>query len=239
MEKSFKIFIDFDGTITKVDIGDEMFKLFGDSNEAERIIIDLLDDKISARTCWEDLCKNAGEINQKKLDDFILSVKPDEHFAEFISYCRNNNLDFYVLSDGFDYYIERFFAKENLHGIKTFSNRLTITENNRLKPEFPYYDPECRSSANCKRNHIINCSSDDDYTLYIGDGNSDKLPAQYCDFVFAKDSLLKFCEAERISFFPFKSFNDVKNKIEILRSKKNLKKRHQAELKRKEAYMAE
>ena len=47
------------------------------------------------------------------------------------------------------------------------------------------------TSANCKKNHIINHSSDDDITIYIGDGNSDKDAAQYCDFIFAKNDLLK------------------------------------------------
>jgi len=108
-----------------------------------------------------------------------------------------------------------------------------------LIPSFPYYDVACSSSANCKRNHIINNSGDDEYTVYIGDGNSDKYTIDFCDFIFAKDDLLKYCERNRISYFPFNNFLDVKNKLEQLQSKKNLKKRHRAELKRKETYKAE
>jgi len=48
---------------------------------------------------------------------------------------------------------------------------------------------------------------------------------------------LKFCEINRISFFPFDSFSDVINRIESLGNKKRLKKRHQAELKRREVYL--
>jgi 2-hydroxy-3-keto-5-methylthiopentenyl-1-phosphate phosphatase len=61
----------------------------------------------------------------------------------------------------------------------------------------------------------------------------------YCDFVFAKDNLLKYCEKERIPFFPFKNFKDVQHIMMKLLSKKRLKKRHQAELKRREAYVQE
>ncbi len=82
-------------------------------------------------------------------------------------------------------------------------------------------------------------SSDDEYTVYIGDGNSDKDAAQYCDFIFAKDGLARFCSMERISFYPFRDFNEVRNKLTELMLKKNLRKRHQAQLKRKSAYMAE
>ncbi|MCZ7609204.1 MAG: hypothetical protein M5U17_03485 [Ignavibacterium sp.] len=107
------------------------------------------------------------------------------------------------------------------------------------QPGYPHYDADSPSSANCKRNHIINHSSDEDYTVYIGDGNSDKEAAQYCDFIFAKKDLARFCSMERISFYPFSSFEDVQNKLIELMNKKNLRKRHQAQLKRKSAYLAE
>ena len=108
-----------------------------------------------------------------------------------------------------------------------------------LKAEYPYFYVDSLTSANCKKNHIINHSSEDDYTIYIGDGNSDKEAAQYCDFIFAKDGLARFCSMERISFYPFNNFIDIQNKITELVNKKNLRKRHQAQLKRKSAYMAE
>jgi 2-hydroxy-3-keto-5-methylthiopentenyl-1-phosphate phosphatase len=123
--------------------------------------------------------------------------------------------------------------------VKYYSNKLFVSDNGKLKTEYPHYDSEFPTSANCKRNHILNHSSDDDYTIYIGDGNSDKDAAQYCDFIFAKNDLLKYCSKEKIGFYPFKDFNDVTNKISELLSKKNLKKRHQAELKRKSAYISE
>jgi 2-hydroxy-3-keto-5-methylthiopentenyl-1-phosphate phosphatase len=98
---------------------------------------------------------------------------------------------------------------------------------------------DCQTSANCKRNHIINNSGEDDFTVYIGDGNSDKYSTQFCDFIFAKDDLLKHCERERITYFPFKKFEDVITKLESFKTKKRIKKRHQAELKRREIYLQE
>ena len=103
-------------------------------------------------------------------------------------------------------------------------------------PTFPYTDEECRKCANCKRNHILANSSDTDFTVYIGDGYSDTCPAQYCDFVFAKNSLLKYCEVNRITYFPFTNFRDVQKRLNELVNKKRLKKKHQAELKRKQVY---
>ncbi len=239
MEKIFKIFVDFDGTITKVDVGDSLFSQFGNKEEVDKIISKLLDDEISAKQSWISLCKTVGKVDKQKLDAYVDSIEIDETFHILVDYCIKNKIELFVLSDGFDYYIERIFKKENLSGIKVYSNKLTFTDDGSMIPVFPYLDADCTSSANCKRNHIINHSSDDDYTVFIGDGNSDKYTAQFCDFIFAKDDLLKFCERERITYFPFTNFNDVVTKLGQLQSKKRLKKRHQAELKRKEIYTIE
>ncbi|HSD63938.1 MAG TPA: MtnX-like HAD-IB family phosphatase [Ignavibacteriaceae bacterium] len=239
MEKVFKIFVDFDGTITREDTGDAIFSKFGHTETVQQVISDLLGDRISAKDCWLKLCESVGSINKNELDNFILGIEIDTTFHSFTEYCKKNNFDMFILSDGFDYYINIILQREKLGFIPVFSNKLEIDNKNKLTPSFPFYDSGCISSANCKRNHIINNSADDDFTVFIGDGNSDKYTVHFCDFVFAKDDLLKYCERERISYFPFNNFNDVMDRMEILRQKKRLKKRHQAELKRRNVYIQE
>jgi 2-hydroxy-3-keto-5-methylthiopentenyl-1-phosphate phosphatase len=239
MKNNIIVFVDFDGTITKDDVGEAIFREFGDQERVDKIIEDLMSDQITAKECWIRLFDTFIDFDRKKLDDFIDSFQIDESFHSFVSFCKKNELEIYVLSDGFDYYINKIFERENLTGLKVFCNNLSITADNQFILNFPYGSPDCPSSANCKRNHIINNSSDDDFTLFVGDGNSDKYTVQFCDYIFAKDSLLKFCEKERITFFPYKSFADVEKKTEELVNKKRLKKRHQAELKRKEVYIQE
>ncbi len=237
-EKVFKIFVDFDGTISKRDVGEAIFREFGNTSKVNDIIIKLLKDEITAKECWIQLCQSMGQINKSKLIDFIDKMEIDVTFRNFESYCVTNGLELFVLSDGFDLYINRIFEREKFYNLKVYCNRLKINDNI-LIPEFPYLDSGCTSSANCKRNHIINHSDDSDYTIFIGDGNSDKYTAQYCDYIFAKDDLLKFCESERITYYPYNNFDDVIAKIDQLRSRKRLKKRFQATLKRKELYTIE
>jgi 2-hydroxy-3-keto-5-methylthiopentenyl-1-phosphate phosphatase len=237
MKKEFKIFIDFDGTITE-DIGEGIFLKFGKEEEVKRIIKDLLADRISSKDFWFLVCDSIPQIDKEKLDDFIDGFSVDPTFRDFYKFCNENEIELFILSDGFDYYIERILKKEGLEDIKYYSNRLQIL-NNKLVPSFPYLDIDYPSSANCKRNHIINNSGEDEYTVFIGDGNSDKYAVPYCDFIFAKGDLLKFCEKERISYFPFNNFDDVKEIMLKLLARKRLKKRHQAELKRREAYIRE
>lgn len=237
--KTFKIFIDFDGTLTKEDVGEAIFRKFGDEKKVEEIVKRLLENKISSRQCWDELCELIKNPDQKELDDFIDKMEIDPSFVSFTKFCNENEIDYIVLSDGFDYYIDKLFNKAGVKGVKYYSNTLLIDRKHGLSVEYPYFDADSPTSANCKKNHIINHSSDDDYTIYIGDGNSDKDAAQYCDFIFAKKGLARFCSMERISFYPFNNFDDVKDKIVELMNKKNLRKRHQAQLKRKSAYLAE
>ncbi|OGU68600.1 MAG: 2-hydroxy-3-keto-5-methylthiopentenyl-1-phosphate phosphatase [Ignavibacteria bacterium RBG_16_36_9] len=238
-DKQFKIFLDFDGTITKNDVGEEIFKKALKEDIVKKIVEDLLTNKISSRECWESLCGSVSILDKTEFDDFILSQEIEPTLHRFIEYCEANGFELFVLSDGFDYYIEKILKRENLHHLKVYSNKLILNDEGKLIPSFPYYNADCRSSANCKRNHIIENSGEVDYTVFIGDGNSDNDAIQFVDFIFAKDDLLKFCEVQRITYFPFKDFDDVIVRLRELVSKKRLKKRYQAELKRREAFMIE
>lgn len=234
-KKIFKIFVDFDGTITQKDIGEEMFLRFGDADKANRIIEKWIKKEITSVDTWTQLCATVKNFNPVDFDSFLNEIDIDPTFKIFIEYCKLNNFELFILSDGLDYYINRVLERENLSHLKAYTNKL-LFEVDKLVPVFPYTDEECKQCANCKRNHIINNSSDEDYTVFIGDGYSDACPVQYCDFVFAKKSLLKFCETNRISFWPYKNFEDVIKQLDQLKSKKRLRHRHQAELKRKTVY---
>lgn len=235
-DQTIKIFVDFDGTIAKKDVGDSLFMEFGDQEIITEIADRWIAGNISSATFWEELFETLPDIKKSKMDDFVDSMEIEDGFFDFLNLCKENNIDLTVLSDGLDYYIERILKNNNLTHLKVYTNKLEFTEDNRMIPSFPHRDEECKTCANCKRNHIINNSSDEDITIYIGDGLSDTCPAQYTDYIFAKRTLLKFCEKNRISYYPFRTFIDIIPRIEKLLDKKRIKKRHQAELKRKAVY---
>lgn len=236
IDKVFKIFVDFDGTITRKDVGEHMFLEFGDPVTAKEVINRWIEGEITSLDTWTLLCKTIPQFDKVNFDKFLDTIEIDETFRPFVEYCNENNFQLTILSDGLDYYINYILAKEGITSVKVFSNKLVFSETNELIPVFPYRDEDCKLCANCKRNHILDSTGDDEYSFYAGDGLSDTCPAQYSDFVFAKDSLLKYCEKNGVNFFPFRSFNDVQKKIEEFRNKKRLKRKLQPELKRKEIF---
>lgn len=235
--KNFKIYVDFDGTITTKDIGEHMFLEFGDAEQCKEIISKWLTCELNSKEVWIKLCNTVKNFDEKEFSKFLEKFTIDPYFHDFIEYSKTHEFDLAILSDGLDYYIDQVSKKEKFDHLPIFCNVLKFDDKNNLVPEFPYTDEECSKCANCKRNHILNSSSDEDITIYIGDGWSDTCAAEHCDFIFAKKSLLTYCENNGLPYFPFNDFRDVKTIIEQLRNKKKLKKRHQALLKRRDAFM--
>jgi len=230
-----KIFCDFDGTITTKDVGENMFLEFGDSEKAYNIFNSWVRKEIDSTQEWMALLDLVKNLKEDEFNKFLSTIEIRYGFSEFVQFCNGNDFEITILSDGMDYYIKKILADNGFEYLKFYANSLVFNENG-LNVSFPFTDEECKECANCKRNHIIENSSDEDITIYIGDGYSDTCPVQFVDYVFAKKTLLKFCEKERISFYPFKNFKDIIAIISKLLEKNQLKKRHQAELKRKAVY---
>ncbi|NPV11059.1 MAG: MtnX-like HAD-IB family phosphatase [Ignavibacteria bacterium] len=233
-----KIFCDFDGTIAVEDIGNLFYREFGDPQICDDVVSKWREGKITSIGCLSTECRTIRNLTLEKAYDFIDQQKIDETFIDFVKFCKEKNLDLIIISDGLDLYINYILKKYNLD-IKFFANSIRINDDGTAEMIFPYSDSVCLKCANCKRNHIINNSSDDDITIYIGDGHSDRCPIEYVDYIFAKKHLLKYCEINRISYSPFENFSDVKLAIEKLLSKKRIKKRNTAILKRRELYLLE
>ncbi|MCX8056999.1 MAG: MtnX-like HAD-IB family phosphatase [Ignavibacteria bacterium] len=233
-----KIFCDFDGTIAVEDIGNLFYREFGEPQICDEYVLKWREGKISSKECLSGECKTIRNLTLEKAFECIDKQKIDETFIDFVKFCEQKNLELIVLSDGLDLYIKRIFERYKIN-VKYYSNSIRIYDDGTAEMIYPYSDNICLKCANCKRNHIINNSSDDDITIYIGDGYSDRCPIEYVDYIFAKKDLLKHCEANRISYFPFDNFKTVQTLIEKLISKKRIKKRNTAILKRRELYLLE
>lgn len=239
---SLKIFIDFDGTITKQDVGNAFFKEFGGEICSE-YVAEYKAEKISAKQLFRKEVAAIGLLDEKKATEFLHQQRLDESFKTFVEFCRSRQLEFHVVSDGLDYYINEILKHNGINEVSFFANRLEVVpvENgfSKLAISFPFDDAECTRCACCKRNIMLTKCGEDDTIVYVGEGCSDRCPVQYADIVFAKDELQKICQQKNISYFLYDSFADVVRRLEELLSKKTLRKRREAEMKRTQAFMRE
>ena len=242
MTHSLKIFCDFDGTVTVDDVGENFFHTFG-NEEIPKILDDLYAGRIMPRECYDREFAVLQGLTLSSCEDFISKQTIDPHFREFTEWCREQKIDFWILSDGFDFYIGRILERFELANIPFLSNHLAMSApvhgyagDLHVEPKFPFTDSECDQCANCKRNHMLTLSGDDDIIVYVGDGISDRCPARYADIVFAKGRLVKYCQEENITYFEYRTFRQVIDRMKDLTGRKRLKKRREAEMHRRDLF---
>ncbi len=240
-----KFFIDFDGTITKQDVGDALFETFG-GEVCKEFVREYREEKLSAVQCFEKETAACGIVDLTMLHTFLDSQEIDETFPEFIEYCKSKQYEYAILSDGMDYYIKRILNKYSIGDVPVYANVLNLVPDSvigkvRFVPSFPYTDEVCERCASCKRNHLLSLTGDEDIIVYIGEGYSDRCPVNFADIVFAKDDLLKYCRREEIPHAEYKTFGDIVKYVEKMTTNKGttkirLRKRRLAELARREVF---
>ncbi len=236
-ELSYIVFTDFDGTITRNDIGDSMFQVFGNPEKCSEAFRAARDGKIGMTEGWQRSCATVESLSSATFDSFVERQDIDGGFHRFERYCAGESIPIHIVSDGFDLYIRHVLEREQLSHLPFYSNELIIEAGGTLSPHFPYTDEECRMCANCKRNHLLTKSGDDSVIVYIGNGYSDQCPSNYADVVFAKGALLTYCERENITYHRFESFDDVLAKFKTIVELGRPRKRRTAELARKDIFM--
>jgi 2,3-diketo-5-methylthio-1-phosphopentane phosphatase len=235
--KKLYIYTDFDGTITKKDIGDEIFKLFG---KFEPFNSQLRQGILNIRDYWKILCNELDHnISFDDIYNFAINEEIDPYFPKFANFCFNEIIPLSIVSDGFDVYIEPILKKHNLDWINVFCNKLIKTDYN-FQPFYIGASESCNClSASCKRNYLISNTPPEYVIAYIGDGYSDFCAAEHSDIIFAKGELASYCSVNRIPHYPFNNFFDVLRILQDIIKKNKIKTRYQAYLKRENALKIE
>lgn len=237
-ELKLAVFCDFDGTITKLDLGDEIFKVYGNF---EPYHSQLREGKLLIRDYWQIQCRELKPgINAEIIQSYAEQSEVDEYFKVFAEFCRENGISLSILSDGFDTYIKPVLNQIGLDWIPVFCNHLIFNNGSPPIPVYPYASESCEClCASCKRNSMLNCIDDNTVLIYIGDDYSDFCGAEHSDIVFAKKNLAAYCNENKIPHYPYSTFFDILRITKNIITKKKLKKRYQAQIKRKQAIEAE
>jgi 2-hydroxy-3-keto-5-methylthiopentenyl-1-phosphate phosphatase len=212
MKAPYFVAIDFDGTVTDVDIIDAVLQTFArpEWNEAELLWEQGI---IGSRECLErQMAMVDGTLDQ--LLDYIGRFSIDETFGDFIAFLEDRQIPFAIVSDGFQVFIERLLENAGLRRLPIIANGLR-EEQGRLKTAFPYTDPAC-NAANCKCMAVQELSKNRSLIL-LGDGQSDYCLAHRSSHVFSKKKLTEYCIERNILHTPFDSFGEI---TEFLKTKR-------------------
>lgn len=207
----FQIFCDFDGTITKEDTLNKFLRVYADKKWLE-LEDDWVSGKIGSRECTSKQMELVPSLTIEEIDKFINTIDIDENFKDFMEFVKSENIDFYIVSDGFDYFINRILEKNGFKEIRVFSNHLEVKDG-KFFCSFPYSNPKCKTGAGmCKCNIIKKEKNVTNAVYYVGDGVSDFCASKCANKVFAKGRLLEYCKKNKIAengLIGFSSFDEI------------------------------
>lgn len=204
MNKPYFAAIDFDGTVTDVDIIDAVLQEFARPEWRE------------VEALWEQGIIGSGECLERqmslvdrpleKLLEYIDGFSIDSTFKDFVAALDARGIPYAVISDGFQVFIERLLANAGLGQVPVCANLLR-GERGALKTVFPFSQPGC-PSANCKCAAVAELSRGRSL-IVIGDGRSDFCLAHKAQHVFTKKKLCGYCRENNIPHTPFDSFAEI------------------------------
>jgi 2-hydroxy-3-keto-5-methylthiopentenyl-1-phosphate phosphatase len=210
------VFCDFDGTITQLDVTDQILTQLAHPSWRE-IEQEWVRGLIGSRECLERQMALV-ETSTKELDALIDAIPIDPDFPAFYRFIQMRGLPFYMVSDGFDYFIRRIlkrsgFDEQLRNGAYLFSSCLRV-RGRRLIASFPRSAVPCEHGcATCKAAIIRRLGAGRRPIIFIGDGLSDRFAVEESHVVFAKRQLLAYCREKGIACRPFETFAEIQRAL--------------------------
>jgi 2,3-diketo-5-methylthio-1-phosphopentane phosphatase len=209
---SIAVLCDFDGTVATEDVGNLLFRRFSEDGRSMEVVEAWRRGEISSRECLERECALA-RASKEDIDRFLKERRLDPYFRDFLDFARRRKFPVVILSDGLDYYIEWLLMRHGVGDVEVYANHLVLGDHT-LSVEFPYYDLlDCTDCGNCKKYHLEKIRERGHAIVYVGDGYSDRCPAEAADLVIAKGVLLEHCRRKGIPCLTYQSFRDVERHL--------------------------
>lgn len=209
MNGPIAIFVDFDGTIAKADVGYRLFHHFSNGRN-ETLIPAWKSGSMSSRQILQaeaEMVRGTREQLLAFCDQFTL----DPDWGDFVTLARISHIPLQVCSDGLSFYIEYLLQRYGFADLEVTANR-GVSAGDRLHVEFPFLASGCGRCGNCKGARIRQFRAafpERRQIVFVGDGYSDLCAAAEADILYAKSDLAAYCAANGIAYTPFRTFADV------------------------------
>jgi 2-hydroxy-3-keto-5-methylthiopentenyl-1-phosphate phosphatase len=198
---------DFDGTAAEFDVQQVILDALADHDHWRTINREWAAGHMTtaerARAQWALL--RGGE---RDVLDVLEPLRLDPGFPAFVQLCEERGFPLYIVSDGFDFYIEPLLARAGLAYLPVFANSLRY-EDGVAHMSFLLQRSPDQYYGNDKTFVMEQVRQPGSTLVFVGDGHSDRAAAHEADLIFAKDRLADYCEAERLPFKPFVTFDDI------------------------------
>lgn len=219
MKKAPVIFCDFDGTITLSDNIVAIMKHFQPPGY-ESIMKDTVDQKISLQQGVSAMFALLPSEQKEEIIQFVLGQAGiREGFAEFLSYIRQERIEFYVTSGGMDFFIDPLLAPFGIPNDHIYCNRADFTRPHiDIVWPHPCEHPCTNDCGMCKATIMRKFDPSIYERILIGDSLTDFQGAKIADLVYSRSILTKKCEELQVHHVPFTTFFDILEDLQLKRA---------------------
>ncbi len=210
MNNRYKVFFDFDNTITSFDVLDDVIKRFSVNGDWVKFENAWASGEIGSKECLRGQLRSL-RVRKKDLLAYLSRIKIDGYFVKILDLLKEKGIEPVIVSDSFSFLIKTILEKNGIngnHNLKIYANQLRFKDN-RLIPYFPHSSPVCSDCGNCKKMHVLDLEAGRRQRIYIGDGRSDLCAAEHADVVFAKGALLRHLRNRKKGCREFNSLRNV------------------------------
>jgi 2-hydroxy-3-keto-5-methylthiopentenyl-1-phosphate phosphatase len=204
---------DFDGTITQDDQSFLLLDTFAKGNWRQ-LLAEYREGKISVGHFNTKAFAMVKEDKQTLLDFIKGKVKIRAGFSELLTYCRKNGIQFIIVSNGLDFYIDAILKHIGVHNIKVFAAQAHFSSRG-IDVKYMGQDGSY-SESEFKETYVRSFLVNSYRVIYVGNGLSDISPAKQAHHIFARDELLAYCKEASLNCTPFVDLNDVVRGLELL-----------------------
>jgi 2-hydroxy-3-keto-5-methylthiopentenyl-1-phosphate phosphatase len=175
--------IDFDGTVTDKDIGDELCERFA---PPEWKAID--DAWVRNEITLPEAQRRMWALCRAERAEAIEHARAVGHrrpgLAGLLSAVNRLGGEVWLASGGFDFYVEALLGEEGSAFARRYYNGTRFADGG-VEVSFPHTELHCDRCAVCKGKVCDLARTVADRVIFVGDGSSDRCVVGHCDEIFA------------------------------------------------------
>ena len=205
---------DFDGTITEEDQAFLLLDAFASGNWRQ-LLTEYRAGKISVGNFNTRAFAMVKEDRQTLVNFVKRTAKIRPGFHELVAYCRREGIQFTIVSNGLDFYINTILTDSGVKNIEVFAAQAQFASRG---IEVKYIGPDGAHVDSDFKDTFTRLFLTKGYrVVYVGNGLSDLSPAEHAHHTFARDELLNLCKQTGLNCTPFVDLNDVVRSLKCLK----------------------
>ncbi|MCR8842910.1 2-hydroxy-3-keto-5-methylthiopentenyl-1-phosphate phosphatase [Paenibacillus sp. SC116] len=204
------IFCDFDGTITANDNIVALIKHFNPEGWRD-IVEDVLAERITIRDGVGQMfallpASMKEQVVHQAIDQAV--IRPG--FKEFLTFCKQNEIEFYVTSGGIDFFVYPLLEPFDIPHDHIYCNGSDFSgECIRITWPHACQEPCTNDCGMCKTTIVRQFPAEQYERIVIGDSVTDFAAAKLVEFVYARAQLVDKCEELGLAHATFDTFYDI------------------------------